>query len=163
MDASLQVYIYRMSVNDWYTFADKIWGNYKSTPKYNQYQLKFQKWWYNSILPILIARHRNFWKWCLPERRAFVWLNTEKQVNAPVFSGSSEKDFVRNHFLEHQHRCSLSTPKTRDEFVRRKAVIVLMWEKSKEICMEGKPWVTDAENDCVASSTQMGSNETLQI
>lgn len=34
--------------------------------------------------------------------------------------------------------------------------------KSKEICAEGKTYVTDAKNDCVASSTQTGSHETLQ-
>jgi hypothetical protein len=34
--------------------------------------------------------------------------------------------------------------------------------KSKEMCGEGKPSVTDAENDCVASSAQAGSHATLQ-
>jgi hypothetical protein len=32
--------------------------------------------------------------------------------------------------------------------------------KSKEICAEGKLSVTDAKNDCVASSMQMGLHET---
>jgi hypothetical protein len=53
----------------------------------------------------------------------------EKQVNASVFRGSSENSSVRNNLLEHQHRCSLSTLKTSDEFVRRKVVDVLVLEK----------------------------------
>jgi hypothetical protein len=49
-----------------------------------------------------------------------------KQIHAPVFSGPSENGFVRIHVLEHRYRGGLTTLKTRDAFVRRKAVAVLV-------------------------------------
>jgi hypothetical protein len=64
---------------------------------------------------------------------------------------------------EHRYRGGLTTLETRDSFVRRKTMADIVWAMrlSKEICGEEKPWVTDAERDCVASSTQTGSHETL--
>jgi hypothetical protein len=43
-----------------------------------------------------------------------------------VFSGPSGNSFARIRLLEHRHRGGLTTLKTRDAFVERKVVAVLM-------------------------------------
>jgi hypothetical protein len=62
---------YRVSINNWYTFRDKIWGNYKAyihvtciSGKLNSQ--RFQNWRYTSILPISTNRLHNFHKRHLP-------------------------------------------------------------------------------------------------
>jgi hypothetical protein len=87
--------LYRMSVNDWYTFGNKIQWNYKAYPHITgisrkSNSQKFQNWRYISILPIFTARLRNFQKWRLPQRSAFAWLSIWKQIHAPVFSRPTE-------------------------------------------------------------------------
>lgn len=60
-------------------------------------------------------------------------LSTWKQIRASVFSGasgSSRCGFLPIKLLEvlmHQYRGGLTTSKTRDAFVRKKAVAILMW------------------------------------
>jgi hypothetical protein len=44
-----------------------------------------------------------------------------------MFSGASGSGFGRIHLLEHRYRGGLTTLKTRDPFVRRKAIAVLVW------------------------------------
>jgi hypothetical protein len=86
---------YRMSVNDWYTFRDKIQGNYKAFPHITAISRKsnsqrIQNWLYISILLIFMSRLHNYQKWCLPYRKAFAWLSVRKQIHTPVFSVSCD-------------------------------------------------------------------------
>jgi hypothetical protein len=50
---------------------------------------RFENWQYICILPSFTSRLRNYQKLRYPERRAFAWLSTLKQIRAPVFSGPS--------------------------------------------------------------------------
>jgi hypothetical protein len=47
-----------------------------------------------------------------------------------VFSGPSENGFVWIHLLENRYKSGLTTLKTRDSFVRRKIVAVLVSEEA---------------------------------
>jgi hypothetical protein len=155
--------------------------NYKAYPhitsiSWKSNYLRFRNWrcmsiWF-MILPLFTARLRNFLKWHLPLIRCFECLSTWKLIHAAAFSAQWA---FRKLFCMHppprasiQRFSCLTTPKTRDVFVRRKAVSVLVWvksgekavaagrghfeSKSREICAEGKLWVTDAEKDHVSSS-----------
>jgi hypothetical protein len=89
-----------MSINDWYTFEDKIRGNYTAHPPLTSIGRKsksqrFKNWSYMSTLPIFTTKLCNFQKWHLPQRRVLVWLSTRKQINTLVFSGPSEHCFIR--------------------------------------------------------------------
>jgi hypothetical protein len=99
---------------------------------YNRYQQKakfsdFKTGGISSYYLSLPLCSGNLQKWRLPYRRAFVWLSIWKQIHAPVFSGPSENGFIWSHLLEHQCRRGLTTSKTRDAFVKRKAVAIPMW------------------------------------
>jgi hypothetical protein len=126
-----------------------------------------------SILPIFAARLRNFQKWRLPQRRAFALLSTRNQIPAPVFSGPSEKfctdppprasiqkwsKNLKNQgcICKKEKQCPSSC-----EWWGRTAGGGHFQSKCKDIYAERKPWVTDAENDCAASSTQKPYNATL--
>jgi hypothetical protein len=61
-----------------------------------------------------------------PTQRSFCVIEHSKQIHAQMFSGSSKNIFIRNRLLEHQYRGDLTTLKTRDAFVRRKALTVFM-------------------------------------
>jgi hypothetical protein len=119
-------YTFNVTVNDCCKFGDKIRGNYKACPHITDIS-GFQNCECISILPESTARPRDCTKRRLPQRRAFAWLSSRKQNHAPVFSRSSENGFVGIHLLEHRYRGRLTALKTRDAFVRIKAVADLVW------------------------------------
>lgn len=59
----------------------------------------------------------------------FLWFNKQKQILAPMLSMSSGNGFVRIHLLGYWYRGGLTCSKTRDAFVRSKALAVLVWVK----------------------------------
>jgi hypothetical protein len=113
------------------TFSGIKYEELQSIPTYNQYQhnIKFSEISKLAVyLHITYLYHQalKFSEMASPTEKRFASLSTREQIHAPVFSRPSENGFVQIHLLEHCYRSGLTTLKTRDAYVRRKAAGILI-------------------------------------